>query len=90
MRHQEGQQRDDPQAQHHGHTPQQQMRLLNPARPRNGLFGNLLKFADDFPKSRSGEAFLDTVMQRLDGLDDLLRFEPAKLGGCGLHSSPAG
>ena len=34
MRHQEPQQDDDAQAQHHCDAPQQQVRLLNPARPR--------------------------------------------------------
>ena len=80
MSDQEAQQDDDAQAQEHGDAPQQQVRLLNPARARHRLFGDLLQLGDDLAQSRTGKPFLDAVMERLDGLNDLPGFEAPEFG----------
>jgi len=80
MSDQEGQQHDNAQAQQHGDAAQQQVRLLNPTRARDRFFGDLLQLGNDLAQSRAGEALLDAVMERLDGLDDLLRFEAPEFG----------
>jgi hypothetical protein len=65
------------------------VRPLNPSRPVDCLLGNLLQFGDDFTQARAGEPLLDAVMQLLDGLDDLLCFEPAEFGCSYFHTSLA-
>ena len=37
---------------------------------------------------RTGESLLDSLVERFDGFDNLLRCEPAEFGRCRFHMSP--
>ncbi len=75
----------DRQAQDHGGGAQGQVGLLDPMRLRHAFLGDALQLGHDLAEAGAGETLSNAGVQGLDGLDDLLRIEPAIVGGGFFH-----